>query len=233
MTKFYIQLLFLSLMLTQIACNKDEATTESQVKVTFTNPTNAAIYKESDTLWVTVQLSSDEGLHDFIVQLKNLTETTTAYTYNGHSHENNATVTFYYLPNINADAQMELSVLTLDHNGVQKKDAIVFTILNNVLARKPMINILSPTNFSFVNGDTVKISAAVHHNLDLAKAELVFKANGHPLFTLQPDITGTSAIFDTAYIIQINSMTDFEITLSATDIHGEYAIVKEGFHVHP
>ena len=233
MTKYYIQLLFLSFAFTQIACSKDEATAESQIKVTFTNPINGATYKESDTLWVTVQLSSDEGLHDFIVQLNNLTDTTIAYTHNGHSHEKNATVTFYYLPNINADAQMELSVLTLDHNGAQKKDAIVFRILNDVLARKPLINILSPTNFSFANGDSVKINAVVNHNLNLQNAELVLKANGQPLFTLLPKITGTTAIFDTAYVIHINNMTDFEITISATDVNGEYAVVKEGFHVHP
>lgn len=231
--KYFFQLLFLYLMFTLTGCSKDTKTTESQIKVSFTNPANGAVYKESDTLWFTVQLSSIDGLHDFVVQLTNLTESTTAYTHNGHSHENKATVTFYYLPNINADAQMELSVLTLDHNGVQKKDAIVFTILNTVLARKPSIDIVSPTSFSFVNGDSVKIRAVVNHNANIQKAELILTAGGKPLFTLLPKTNGTTALFDTTYVIRINVMTDFEMTVSATDVYGENAVVKEGFHVHP
>lgn len=219
-------------------CKKDDSDTHGETShepvITFISPVQAYVADEKDTLWIRVGISSADDLHEYKIEVKNLTTQAVAYSYDGHSHDQSVTTALYFLPDVDEDSDMQLTVTTLDHSGNSFSKSITFKINNTVEAVKPNITILSPDQEMYNNGDILSLKGSVSHSKALKEVKTELTRNGDVVFSYLPAIHGTdSVVFDTTYIIEALTHSDFEFKVTATDVDNHTAVKTHAFHVHP
>jgi hypothetical protein len=223
----------LVLFLLIIACNKDVHITSDIPTVTFVSPSNNKVFTESDTVFLQIKIEAINEIHDYSVQVMNLTEGTESYMYYGHSDKNVALTEVNFIPNVNMDAEMQIIVTTLNHNGEKYFSTQNFKVLNTIKNTKPTIEILSPTDMSFNNGDILNLKASIKHFDVLEKAFLILLQNKDTILNLKPNVIGLkNYTFDTSYIINITADANFNLMVGVTDTNKISNLKTTNFHVH-
>lgn len=234
MKKNYIKIgAALVLFLLIIACNKDVHITSDIPTVTFVSPSNNKVFIESDIVVIKIKIEAINEIHDYSVQVMNLTEGTESYMYYGHSDKNMALTEVNFIPNVNIDAEMQIIVTTLNHNGEKFITTQNFKVLNTIKNTKPTIEILSPTDMSFNNGDILNIKASIRHFDVLEKAFLILLQNNDTILNLKPNVIGLkNYTFDTSYFINISADANFNLMVGVTDTNKISNLKTVNFHVH-
>lgn len=217
------------------SCKKDAAAHDPKEPViNVTAPAAQQVFEESDTIWIAVGIRSEDNLHEYSITVKNITENSTAYTYNGHTDEKSADVRTYFLPNIMRDADMELTVTTLDHNGVKSSKSMTFKVLNTIAAAKPVITLTSPDAGMYTNGTHLRISGTIVHLANLRSVRVTLEQNNMTVLDYTPDVTGKMTYtIDTAYQINVNGYAGYSLTVVAGDMNNQVESKSFDFHVHP
>ena len=202
-------------------------------KVTFVTPSINKVFTESDTVFLQIKIEAINEIHDYSVQVMNLTEGTESYLYYGHSDKNVALAEVNFIPNVNMDAEMQIIVTTLNHNGEKYVTTQNFKVLNTIKNTKPTIEILSPTDMSFNNGDILNIKASIRHVDFLEKAFLILLQNNDTILNLKPNVIGLKDYtFDTTYAINITADANFNLMVGVTDTNEISNLKTTNFHVH-
>ncbi len=223
----------LGLLLFLFACNKDEHITSDKPTVTFVTPSNNKVFAESDTVFLKIKIEAINEIHDYSIQVMNLTEGTESYIYYGHSDKNIAFADVNFIPNVNMDADMQIIVTTLNHNGEKYISTQNFKVLNTIKNTKPTIEILSPTDMSFNNGDILNVKASVSHVDFLEKAFLILLQNNDTILNLKPNVIGLkNYTFDASYTINITADANFNLMVGVTDTNKISNLKTTNFHVH-
>lgn len=228
--------LFLLIAFALVSCKKEEAATaqEHEPVVTFLSPLPMQLYNEQDTLWLRLNLTSEDDLHEYLVQVRDVVADKIVYSYEGHSHDKSASVNLYMMPDVSMDTEMELIVTTLDHNSNKSVKSISFKIKDTVKEGKPVITILSPAATMYNNGEQIKISGYVTHYKTLKTVHVQLMQNNEPVLSFQPLWANADSVgFDTSYIIHSPAYSDFELVVTATDEEEHAAVKTYSFHVHP
>lgn len=203
------------------ACNKEEAKDSTAVPapiVKFIKPASEQQFNEYDSIWVLINISSDDDIHDYSIHIDNITENKEAFVYNGHSHGNSATTNLLFIPEVNTDAIMQITVTTLDHNGNINKKTSLFIVKNSTILPAPFISIISPSLPSYNNGNTVKLTASVNHITGLKSAQITLSNNGVEVLRYAPEVTGLkNYLFDTVYHLNVTQNSSFTVSVTATD----------------
>jgi hypothetical protein len=203
--------------------------------VTFINPTEGATYNEGDTLWLRVNMKSEEDLHDYSLEVKNLATGNTEYTYGGHSHNKELTTALSFVPNVEATSAMQLIVVNKDHDGNEQQRKAINFIINNVSnTQLPKINMISPTaTANFVNGSRMLIRGNFEHNSNLKEAAIVLKKDGVAIIDYKPLLGSVKTYaFDTSHTIQTAGHTDYDLTITVKDLDNNVNTRTMSFHVH-
>lgn len=232
---FYTLLIIISFLFILQACKKDNLTKYQAPVVEFISPVHAQEYQESDTLWVRLNLSSQDDLHEFTVKIQNVTENKEAFTYNGHSHNRTADLNLFFMPNVNEDADMKLTVIMFDHNGNQSSNNIMFKIKNTIVATRPEITIYSPNQAEYHDGNLVQLSGLVKHIDDLKTVSITLVREGIIEMDLAPEIKkGVKKFdFDTSVVVTSSSHAQYMLVVHATGENGFSERKTTYFDVHP
>lgn len=236
----YFSLALLAVSLTFSGCDDhdhddDHKHGDKKPTVTFINPTEGATYNEGDTLWLRVNMKSEEDLHDYSLEIKNMTTGKTEYSYGGHSHNKELTTALSYVPNVDATSAMQLIVVNKDHDGnEQQRKAINFTVNNVSNTQIPKINMISPTaTTNFVNGSRMRIYGNFEHNANLKEASIVLKKDGVTIIDYRPSLGSVKThAFDTSHTIQTAGHSDYDLTISVKDHDNNANTRTMSFHVH-
>lgn len=219
------------------SCKKDDHVHDNdhaEPTITFQSPTQGARLSESDTLWLRVNISSEDDLHDYIIEVTKVADGLSVYKYDGHSHNKSVTTNLYFMPNVSADTEMKLLVKTLDHNGKATEKSITFTVLNTQDAVKPVINILSPTSGMANNGQTISIKGNITHDKNLKSARIWLTQNNTTVMDYtKSDIASNTFAFDTTHVINATTHSDYVLTIIGTDMNDVEASKTFSFNVHP
>ncbi|TAE89533.1 MAG: hypothetical protein EAY81_02180 [Bacteroidetes bacterium] len=209
-----------------------------ELKVSIVSPAEGTVHNESDTLWIKVNMSvENDDLHDYSIVINNLTNNTTMYTYNGHSHSSTLNTNLWVLPVVEANSNMQLIVKNMDHDGNTKETSVKFTINNNV-ASAPEITITKPTgNEDLANGAMVDIEGLFKSNTALKSAKVVITKEGDtaPKFSYDIPVSGlTQYQLDTTWKIDTGGQmhNDFVFTFTATDNNDKSSTKTVNLHVH-
>ncbi|MFY7733055.1 MAG: hypothetical protein ACOVSR_06190 [Bacteroidia bacterium] len=234
MKKNYIKIeAALVLFLLIIACNKDVHITSDIPKVTFVTPSINKVFTESDTVFLQIKIEAINEIHDYSIQVMNLTEGTESYMCYGHSDKNVALTEVNFIPNVNMDAEMQIVVTTLNHNGEKYISTQNFKVLNTIKNTKPTIEILSPTDMSFNNGDILNVKASIRHIDFLENVFLILLQNNDTILNLRPNVIGLkNYTFDTSYTINITADANFNLMVGVTDTNEISNLKTTNFHVH-
>ncbi len=234
MKKNYIKIeIALGLLLFIFACNKDKHITSDIPTVTFVTPSINKVFTESDTVFLQIKIEAINEIHDYSIQVMNLTEGTESYMYYGHSDEKMALADINFIPNVIMDAEMQIIVTTLNHNGEKFITTQNFKVLNTIKNTKPTVEILSPTDMSFNNGDILNVKASIRHIDFLEKAFLILLQNNDTILNLKPNVIGLkNYTFDTSYTINITADANFNLMVGVTDTNEISNLKTTNFHVH-
>lgn len=228
-TKIFILTLFFIIN----GCKKDEHS-HAEPSFTFLSPIQGVRLNESDTLWLRVNISSEDDLHDFILEVTKVSDGASVFKYNGHSHNTSVTTNLYFKPNVTADTEMKLSVKTLDHNGKATERSITFTVLNNQQESKPLINIISPSSGMASNGQILNIKGVITHDKNLKTARIWLTQNSATVMDYSKNnIASNTLVFDTTHVINATTHSDYVLTISATDVNNIESSKTISLHVHP
>jgi hypothetical protein len=228
-------IVFLFMLLAFTSCDKhDHDHSHAQPSVNFLSPSQGAKLNETDTLWIRINMSAEDHLHDYVIEVNKVADGMSVYKYNGHSHKNNLNTNLYFFPNVSTDTEMKLSVKTFDHDGNTFEKSITFTVLNTKLDTLPIINIISPSLSTATNGQTINIKGNIQHNKNLKSARIwLLKGNDIVLDYVKDNLDANSFDFDTSHVINTNTHTDYLLNISTTDVLNLNAIKSFSFHVHP
>ncbi len=216
------------------SCKDDHDHEHAAPEVTFLSPTLGAQLNESDTLWLRINLNSSDDIHDYVVEVTKVSDGTSVYKYEGHSHAKSVAINQYFFSSVDANTDMKLTVTTLDHNGKANAKSIIFTVLNNQQALKPVITLTSPSSSMATNGQTLNIEGTISHDKQLQSARVILtKNNVTVLDYLKDNIGATTYSFDTSHVINTTTHTDYTLTITAKDIFNVESSKTVGFHVHP
>jgi len=222
-----------------VACeneNDEPAPAQEKTTVAFLSPTEGGVYNENDTLWIQVNLKSQEDLHDFSFEIKNLTNGTTDFSYSGHTHGNEINSKLPYIPIVNADSDMELWVRNKDHDGVlivEKK--VSFKVKNVSNTIKPVITINSPlSNADFHHNDMMDIKGIFSHNDLLQEVSIEVFRNNTSVMLYKPTLGAVkSHNFDTSHTINAASgHVDYDVVFTAKDFDNNITTRTLNFHIH-
>lgn len=220
--------------MTVIGCQKDntiENTAPPQID--FISPSKGQSFTEDDTIYLKVNISSAVELHDYMLELKNVTENKTVYTYNGHSDGKSASINEYYIPYVSKDADMQMVLTTLDHNGNKSVQTSTFKIKNTKEEIKPEIVIISPNSAECDNNSALHIQLGVNHSLPLKELHIKLNKNGIAVMDFFPNVAQLkSFLLDTTYQIKVDAYSDFELQVTATDTSNIKSEKAFDFHVH-
>lgn len=234
--KYIITGILMITMLVFNACKKDNETTEPEHEpvVSFISPVQSQVADEKDTLWIRVNISSEDDLHEYLVEVKNTGTSQVVYSYEGHSHNKSVSTNLYFMPDVSEDAGMQLTVTTLDHNGNKSSRSITFSVKNTVASVLPSITISSPSAAMYDNGETISLKGLVSHIRELKEVKVELTQNNTTVFSYSPVVTGLdSMIFDTSYLINSPAYSDFEVVVTASDVNNNRSVKTHAFHVHP
>jgi len=213
----------------------DHDHSDSKPAIRFISPAEGASYNEGDTLWLRVNMKSEEDLHDYSLEVKNITDGISEYLYNGHSHNKELTTALSFIPRVNANSTMQLVVINKDHDGkVQQQTLTTFTVNNVSNTQIPVINLISPTpTANFQNGSTMRIQGNFTHNNKLKEANILLKKDGVTVLNYTP-IMGSVQLFsfDTLHRIQTTGHADYDLTITVKDMDNNNNSRTMSFHVH-
>lgn len=239
-TKFILTaLLFVGAITTFQSCkdHDDDHDDDHGVTVNIVSPVEGNTYDEKDTLWLKVDFSSTEDIHDYSLTIKNLTKDTVVYFYGGHSHSTSLSTNLWYLPQVDANSNMQLIVENMDHDGNKKQTTRNF-IMNNTIENGPEITITKPTGTETAsNGTVVAIAGLLKSNNTLKSASIVVTKEGEtaPKFSYNLPVSGLKEYtMDTAYTINTGGQmhNDFVFTFTATDNNNKSSTKTVNLHVH-
>jgi len=232
-----IAVLVFSAFFVLTGCKKDDHVNDddhAEPTITFQSPTQGAILNETDTLWLRVNLVSEDDLHDYILEVTKVADGVSVYKYDGHSHNKSVATNLYFMPNVDADTEMKLSVKTLDHNGKASERSITFTVLNTQQTNKPAINIISPNSGMANNGQILNIKGNITHDKNLKSARIWLTQNNTIVMDYtKNNIASNTFAFDTTHVINATTHSDYVLTISGTDVNEVEASKTFSFHVHP
>lgn len=235
---FFAAVLALSLSTLQSCKDHDHDDEHGELKVSIVSPAEGTVHNESDTLWIKVNMSMEDGdIHDYSIVINNLTNNTTMYTYNGHSHNQTLNTNLWVLPVVDTTSNMQLVVKNMDHDGNTKETSVKFTITNNV-ANGPEITITKPTGTEdLANGAMVDIEGLFKSNTALKSAKVVVTKEGDtaPKFSYDLPVSGlTQYQLDTTWKIDTGGQmhNDFVFTFTATDNKDKSTTKTVNLHVH-
>lgn len=229
-TKNILSILLLAACL--MACKKDH-TVNIAPEVTFRSPAEGMVLDEHDTVWVRLDITSQEDLHEYVIAVKNLSENKDAFEYNGHSDNRSVSANLYFIPNVGEDADMEMTVTTLDHNNNRSSKSMKFRIKNTVLEARPQITIVTPDQAYYNNHALLHIKGNVAHSLDLSSVHIMLTRNDSTVIDYTPVVTGTNYAFDTTYQLDVTGHSDFTLTVTAKDVNAQADTRTFSFFVHP
>ncbi len=232
-------LLFVAAVTTLQSCkdDDDDHDHDHSVKVNIISPAEGLVHDEKDTLWLRVDFSSSDDIHDYSLTIKNLTKDTVAYFYGGHSHNSSLTTNLWYLPQVDANSNMQLIVKNMDHDGNTKETTRNF-VINNTTENGPEITITKPTGSETANnGTSVAIAGLLKSNNTLKSASIVVTKDGEmaPKFSYDLPVNGLKEYtIDTAYTINTGGQmhNDFVFTFTATDNNNKSSTKTVNLHVH-
>ena len=217
------QLLLGSVFFTIIlsSCNKGTALDSSQTappSVSIYAPSNEQQFNEGDTVWINASINSEEALHDFSLQIFNITENREVYLYNGHSHGQSNNLNIQFIPAVNMDAVMQITITTLDHNGNLNKRKSIFKVKNVNLLPVPIIQITSPNLSSYSKGSLLRLTGAVSHTLGLKNVQITLLSNGMEVLKYTDYLMNQKTYsFDTSYQLNAAANSEFIFIVLATD----------------
>ncbi|MES2689770.1 MAG: hypothetical protein V4658_05165 [Bacteroidota bacterium] len=217
------------------SCKKEEtaATQEHEPTIRFLSPTPSQLLNEDDTLWIRIGITSDDDLHEYLVQVRDITADKIVYTYEGHSHDKSADINVYMMPDVAMDTEMELIVTTLDHNSNKSSKSISFKVINTVKPAKPSITLLSPNAGMYDDGEKLSLKGFVTHTRNLRSVNIQLLQNNIQVFSFRPAINKPDSVgFDTVYTINSPAYSDFELVITAIDVDENSAVKTHLFHVH-
>ncbi|MES2382849.1 MAG: hypothetical protein V4538_17510 [Bacteroidota bacterium] len=231
----FISSIFIAFILS--ACSKSETKESTEVPaptVNFIKPAKEQQFNEYDSIWVLINISAEDDLHDYSIRIDNITENTEAHVYNGHSHGNSATANLLFIPTVSVDAIMQITVTTLDHNGNINKKTSLFKVKNSNALPTPFINITSPSLSTYNNGSTIKLTGSIGHVTSLKIAQITLTKNGVEVLKYAPLVNGLkNYLFDTTYQINVTQNSDFIVSVTATDSVNITASKTYNFNVTP
>ncbi len=227
-------LLFLAIG-TLYACKKQDAQDSNHSsQFHIFSPAEGQAFNEYDTVWVKYNISSVDDLHEYQIVINNISESKNVLTYDGHSHDKTASGELYFIPEVSADAMMELNIITLDHNSNRSEKKVAFLIKNITDTIAPVITLLSPNTAMYNNGSSVSIKGHIDHVVPLNNARISMTRNGISVFDFEPSVKGKkSYAFDTIYPISITEQANFSLVVSASDENKRTGARRFDFHVHP
>jgi hypothetical protein len=233
-TKFYSIIYSTLLIISIIGCQKDNnIENTSPPQIDFISPSKGQNFTEDDTIYLRVNIISAVELHDYMLEVKNVTENKAVYTYNGHSDGKTASINEYYIPYVSKDADMQLVLTTLDHNGNKSVQTSEFKIKNTKEELKPEIIIISPSTAECDNNSSLHIQLGVNHTLLLKECHVKLTKNGSAVMDFFPNVAHMkSYLLDTTYQIKVDAYADFLLQVSATDTNNIIAEKSIDFHVH-
>ncbi len=118
-------LLFCSSLCLFVSFTKDEA-----VQIKIASPTEKSVYKFRDTVWVKADISSSDALHDVMVKVVNLKDSTIIFSKSIHSHSNTLSVKEFYINPVFEKSDVKLSISTTGHGGIETaRKEVVFKCL--------------------------------------------------------------------------------------------------------
>lgn len=207
----------------------------SKPEVSFLSPAALSVHNEGDTVWLRVVMKSEEDLHDYSIDVKNLKTGAIVYNYEGHSHKKELTTALYFIPEVTEDANMQLRVTNKDHDGnLLQQKSIDFTVKNVSNTIKPTIQLVTPTTgASFSNGSVMRIQGAFNHTSFLKEASIVVKKNGSVELNYIPVLNDVKSFtFDTTYRIQTIGHSDYDLILTVKDFDNNITTRTQSYHVH-
>jgi hypothetical protein len=234
MTRTIFYSILYSAILIIIGCQKDSTIENtSPPQVDFISPSKGQSFTEDDTIYLKVNISSSVELHDYMLELKNVTDNKTVYTFNGHSDGKSASINEYYIPYVSKDADMLMVLTTLDHDGNKSVQTSAFKIKNTKEELKPEIVIISPSSAECDNNSALHIQLGVNHSLFLKECHVKLSKNGTAVMNFFPNVAHLkSFLLDTTYQIKVDAYSDFELLVTAIDTSNIRAEKAFDFHVH-
>lgn len=238
MKKRYSLVILLFAMIGLFACSKDEETgTGDNFKARFITPLQGATYNENDTLWLKVDMSADDVIHDYQLTLKNLTENTLVYEYNGHSHNNNTSTALWTFPKVNQHSLMELTLTRMSHDGVVTVSKVSFHVNDVSSDNGPDVYISKPLgNETYADGNRVQVSGDISSLYEMQNAFIKVLRNNDTIpqfYAVLPVNNLKQANFDTSFVIQTGgqSHSTFIITVGATNQNGKSNSKSISLHI--
>lgn len=213
---------------------KDEHDDHAKPTIAIQSPAQGVQLNESDTLWIRVNISSEDDIHDYSIEVTKVLDGSSVYKYNGHSHNTSVNTNLYFMPDVTANTEMKLTVKTLDHNGDTYEQSVTFTVVDNVQPSKAEITILSPNSSMATNGQPLNIKGNINHDKNIKSARILLTENEVTVFDyIKTNINMSTYAFDTSYLINTTTHSDYVLTISATDINDVQSSKTFNFHVHP
>jgi len=213
---------------------KDEHDKHAKPTIAIQSPAQGVQVNESDTLWIRVNISSEDDIHDYSIEVTKVLDGSSVYKYDGHSHSTSVNTNLYFMPDVAANTDMKLTVKTLDHNGDSYEQSVTFTVVDNVQPSKAEITILSPNSSMATNGLPLSIKGNISHDKNIASARILLTQNEVTVFDyLKTNINTSTYAFDTSYMINATTHSDYVLTISATDVDNISSSKTFNFHVHP
>lgn len=220
------------------SCTKDDATEASDnFKAAFITPEQNATYSEADTLWIKIAMNADAVIHDYQITLKNLTENTLVYEYNGHSHDNHTTTALWTFPKVNQNSTMQLTLTRMSHDGVVSSNKVTFNVNDVSQDNGPDVYISKPLgNETYADGNTVQIAGELSSIYDMEHAFIKVTRDNDTVpkfYNALPVNSLRQFNFDTSFVLQTNGLnhTSFLITVGATNKNGKSSSKSISLHV--
>lgn len=97
------------------ACRHDH--NESLPVITINHPVVNATYALNDTVWIEGNITHVAELHEFVVELKDITRDTVVFTTSTHTHVTSAEIKEQWINNVTQHTDMLLTITADDHDG--------------------------------------------------------------------------------------------------------------------
>lgn len=199
------------------SCKDNHEHDDETVTVQIVSPAANTTHNEKDTLWIKVNLSTTTELHEYLIEIKNLTTDSVVYKYEGHSHQKSVSTNLWWLPQVSSNSAMQLIVTTLNHNGEKQITTSNFQVINQV-ENGPTITLTKPTGDEMpVNGSVIDIVGHIETANTLQTAMIVVTKNGEttPVFSFSIPVNGLKHVqFDTSYTINTGGAHHLEYAFS-------------------
>ena len=100
--------------------------THTEPVVTISSPVAKKVYKLRDTIWIKAGIKSEEALHDVVVKVISLKDSSEIFAKQFHSHSNSMSINEYFINPMYEKGSMKLSIYTVGHDRKEagRKDVV-------------------------------------------------------------------------------------------------------------